>query len=130
MPSARSRASGKPDFLFAYGTLMRGEPLHHALARGLAYAGDGSVAGRLLSLGRYPGLVAGRDRVRGELYRVDAPEVLPAVDRAEGYNFVRRRAIVTRSDGTRVRAWLYRYEGPRATAVPITSGDWRRRHSS
>src|SRR5688500_15282444 len=89
MPSPRSRAPAEPDYLFAYGTLMRGEPLHHVLARGLVLVGEGRVAGRLVSLGRYPGLVDGRARVQGELYRIDAPEVLSAVDRAEGYNFVR-----------------------------------------
>ena len=129
MPSARSRAPSRPDFLFAYGTLMRGEPLYRVLARRVTFVGEGHVAGRLMSLGRYPGLVDGRGRVRGELYRVDDPELLPAVDLAEGYNFDRRRALVTALDGRRVRAWLFRYTGPRATATTIPSGDWRRRHS-
>ena len=129
MRSARSPARSKPEYLFAYGTLMRGEPLHRALARGTTFIGEGHVAGRLVGLGRYPGLVDGSGRVRGELYRLDDAELLPAVDRAEGYNFDRRRAIVTALDGRRVRAWLYRYTGPRATATLIASGDWRRRHS-
>jgi gamma-glutamylcyclotransferase (GGCT)/AIG2-like uncharacterized protein YtfP len=88
--------------------------------------GVGSVPGRLFDLGRYPGLVAGRGRVRGEVYRLRDPELLAAVDREEGYNFERRRTVATLADGRRVRAWIYRYRGPRERAVPIPEGDYRR----
>src|SRR5262247_268566 len=85
-PSAPAR------LLFAYGTLMRGYPLHRVLARGAAYLGPGNIRGALLDLGAYPGLVEGRGAVTGEVYRLDAsPELLPALDREEGYNFERRR---------------------------------------
>ncbi|HET7342590.1 MAG TPA: gamma-glutamylcyclotransferase family protein [Methylomirabilota bacterium] len=117
---ARSEA-----LLFAYGTLMRGYPLHAVLARGATFLGMGSVAGRLLDLGRHPGLVAGRGRVSGEIYRCDDPQLLPILDREEGYNFQRRRAIVTLADGRRTRAWVYRYRGPRERARPIVGGDYR-----
>ncbi|HEY3064321.1 MAG TPA: gamma-glutamylcyclotransferase family protein [Methylomirabilota bacterium] len=112
--------------LFAYGTLMRGYALHAVIARGSAFVGAGSVPGRLLDLGRYPGLVAGRGRVRGEIYRVRDAELLATVDREEGYNFARRRTVATLADGRRVRAWVYRYRGPRERAVPIPEGDYRR----
>jgi gamma-glutamylcyclotransferase (GGCT)/AIG2-like uncharacterized protein YtfP len=112
--------------LFAYGTLMRGYPLHAVIARGSTFIGVGSVPGRLLDLGRYPGLVAGRGRVRGEIYRLREAELLDTVDREEGYNFVRRRTVATLADGRRVRAWVYRYRGPRERAVPISEGDYRR----
>jgi gamma-glutamylcyclotransferase (GGCT)/AIG2-like uncharacterized protein YtfP len=112
--------------LFAYGTLMRGYPLHAVIARRTAFVGVASVPGRLLDLGRYPGLVAGRGRVRGEIYRLRHPELLAAVDREEGYNFERRRTVATLADGRRVRAWIYRYRGPRERAVPIPEGDYRR----
>jgi gamma-glutamylcyclotransferase (GGCT)/AIG2-like uncharacterized protein YtfP len=105
---------------------MRGLPLHGVLARGATFVGAGTVAGRLLNLGRYPGLIAGRGRVRGELYRLDDPQLLPVLDREEGYNFVRSIAIVTLARGRRVRAWTYRYRGPRERAVPIPHGDYRR----
>ncbi len=111
---------------------MRGEPLHAVLtgaqrstARGAVFVGEGHVRGRVVALGRFPGLLDGAGRVRGELYRIDDPELLAAVDREEGYNFVRRRSIVTLPDGRRVRAWVYRYSGPLTTATPIPSGDWR-----
>jgi len=112
--------------LFAYGTLMRGYPLHAVIARRATFVGVGSVPGHLFDLGRYPGLVAGRGRVRGEVYRLRDPELLAAVDREEGYNFERRRTVATLADGRRVRAWIYRYRGPRERAVPIPEGDYRR----
>ena len=114
------------DLLFTYGTLMRGYGLHRVLAGGATRVGEGSVAGALLDLGRYPGLVAGRGRVRGELYRLYRRELLPVLDREEGYNFERRRAVVTLDDGRRERAWIYRYRGPRTGAVAIPHGDYRR----
>jgi gamma-glutamylcyclotransferase (GGCT)/AIG2-like uncharacterized protein YtfP len=112
--------------VFAYGTLMRGYALHRVLARGATLLGEGTARGRLLDLGRYPGLVAGAGRVCGEIYRLDEPELLPVLDREEGYNFERRRAIVTLANGRRARAWIYRYRGPQNRAVPIPDGDYRR----
>ena len=105
---------------------MRGYGLHGVLARGATFLGEGRVAGRLLNLGRYPGLVAGAGRVKGELYRLEDPELLPVLDREEGYNFRRSIAIVTLAGGRRARAWVYRYRGPRESAVPVPHGDYRR----
>jgi gamma-glutamylcyclotransferase (GGCT)/AIG2-like uncharacterized protein YtfP len=114
--------------LFTYGTLMRGYGLHRLLASGAEPLGAGSVRGTLLDLGDFPGLVDGAGRVIGEVYRLDDPELLAVLDRAEGYNFDRRRATVTLATGRRARAWLYRYRGPRDRAVAIPDGDYRRAH--
>ena len=114
------------ELLFAYGTLMRGYALHAALARGATAAGPGTARGRLLDLGRYPGLIEGAGCVHGEIYRLGGPELLPILDREEGYNFERCRAIVTLAGGRRVRAWLYRYRGPRERSTLIDDGDYRR----
>jgi gamma-glutamylcyclotransferase (GGCT)/AIG2-like uncharacterized protein YtfP len=111
--------------LFAYGTLMRGYALHHRLAAGATLLTTGHVRGRLLDLRGYPGLIPGAGRVHGEIYRLDDPELLPVLDREEGYNFVRRRGIATLAGGRRARVWLYRYRGPRERATPIPSGDYR-----
>jgi gamma-glutamylcyclotransferase (GGCT)/AIG2-like uncharacterized protein YtfP len=105
---------------------MRGYALHDVLARGATFLAAGSIAGRLLDLGRYPALVAGSGRVQGELYRLDDPELLPVLDREEGYNFRRSMTTVTLAGGRRLRAWVYRYRGPRERAVPIPHGDYRR----
>jgi gamma-glutamylcyclotransferase (GGCT)/AIG2-like uncharacterized protein YtfP len=106
---------------------MRGYALHRALERASTFVGEGLVRGRLLDLGHYPGLVDGTGRVRGEIYRLDDPELLAVLDRAEGYNFDRRRATVTLANGRRVRAWIYRYRGRRERAVLIPDGDYRRK---
>jgi gamma-glutamylcyclotransferase (GGCT)/AIG2-like uncharacterized protein YtfP len=111
--------------LFAYGTLMRGFVRHRFLGPRAVLLGEAHVRGALLDLHAYPGLVAGAGRVRGELYRLDDPEVLPVVDREEGYNFERRLTAVTRADGRRARAWIYWYRGPRDRAEIIPEGDWR-----
>jgi gamma-glutamylcyclotransferase (GGCT)/AIG2-like uncharacterized protein YtfP len=105
---------------------MRGYGLHRALAAGATFVDEGQVRGHLLSLGRYPGLVAGAGQVRGEVYRVDDPELLPVLDREEGYNFERRRTPVTLAAGRRARAWVYWYRGPQQHAVSIPDGDFRR----
>jgi gamma-glutamylcyclotransferase (GGCT)/AIG2-like uncharacterized protein YtfP len=125
MRSARVLPRGNA-LLFAYGTLMRGYGLHAALRRGATLVGEGAVRGCLLDLGRYPGLVGGGGRVQGEVYRLDDAELLPVLDREEGYNFVRRRAVVTLAGGGRVRVWLYRYRGPRERAAAIPDGNYRR----
>jgi gamma-glutamylcyclotransferase (GGCT)/AIG2-like uncharacterized protein YtfP len=117
---ARSKA-----LLFAYGTLMRGYALHAVLAARATLVTTGSVRGRLLDLRGYPGLVEGAGRVSGEVYRLDDPELLARLDREEGYNFVRRRAVVLLAGGRRARAWLYRYRGPRERARVIPGGDYR-----
>ena len=122
----RSSPGRRGALLFTYGTLMRGYPLHGVMARGVTAMGEGSVRGSLLDLGRYPGLIDGRGRVRGEIYRLDDSELLPILDREEGYNFERRRAIVTLTGGRRAWAWLYRYRGPRERARSIPDGDYRR----
>ena len=105
---------------------MRGYALHPVLARSATFVEEGRVRGRLLDLGAYPGLIGGAGTVRGELYRIDAPEVLPALDREEGYNFDRRPATVTLASGRRARAWVYWYRGSQHRAVAIRDGDYRR----
>jgi gamma-glutamylcyclotransferase (GGCT)/AIG2-like uncharacterized protein YtfP len=112
--------------LFAYGTLMRGYPLHPVLARGATYLGPGRVSGTLLDLGSYPGLVDGGGPVTGEVYRIDTPELLPVVDEQEGYNFQRRRRRVALPDDGRAWAWVYHYRGARERVPVIAHGDYRR----
>jgi gamma-glutamylcyclotransferase (GGCT)/AIG2-like uncharacterized protein YtfP len=107
---------------------MRGYALHRRLAAGATFLGEGTVRGSLLSLRGYPGLIEGEGRVRGELYRLHDAELLPVLDREEGYNFQRLRAGVILSDGRRSCAWVYRYRGSRHRAKLIPDGDYRRAH--
>jgi gamma-glutamylcyclotransferase (GGCT)/AIG2-like uncharacterized protein YtfP len=114
---------------------MRGQPAHRRLRGRATFVDEGTVAGTLLALGRFPGIVAGRGRVRGEVWRLDAPEVLQTLDDYEGYNFVRCTTTATLASGRRVRAWMYRYR-PQLTATAVKNrvgaptvvpeGDWRR----
>ena len=130
------RADVRPRHLFLYGTLMRGEPAHRLLTGRVTFVDDGTVVGTLLHLGTFPGLVAGRGRVRGEVWRLDAPEVLRTLDEYVGYNFERCTITATLARGRRVRVLVYRYRGPRTRAplaakavkqlVVIPEGDWRR----
>jgi gamma-glutamylcyclotransferase (GGCT)/AIG2-like uncharacterized protein YtfP len=123
--------------LFIYGSLMRGFDLHHYMT-GATFIGEGRVRGKLVSLGRYPGLVAGSQYVRGELYELDDPAQLEALDdleeyypeRAEDSEYVRAEREVLLDDGRTRRAWMYIYNRD-ATGYPaIASGDWRRRDSA
>lgn len=105
---------------------MRGYRHHRVLVPGATLVGQGTAPGRLVDLRHYPGLIAGRGRIHGELYRLHRAELLPVLDREEGYNFVRGRTTVTLEGGRRARAWVYRYRGPRERAIPIPHGDYRR----
>ncbi len=115
------------NLLFAYGTLMRGLPLHHLIAQRAEFVALGSVAGRLLDLGEYPGACPDREgRIRGEVYRVQSADLLATLDSTEGPEFPRRLTPVRLDDGRTVRAWTYWFNGSVRREVPIPDGDYRR----
>jgi gamma-glutamylcyclotransferase (GGCT)/AIG2-like uncharacterized protein YtfP len=124
--SGRADLGADVDLLFVYGTLMKDYDLHHHLARRARFVERGKVRGRLLDLGSYPGMVTGVGQVKGEVYRLDDPELLPVLDAEEGYNFERSRVVATLASGRHAKVWVYRYRGPRKSAVPILDGDYRR----
>lgn len=110
----------RPDRVFVYGSLRRGESLHgHIKKAGLRYLGRGTIRARLYDLGEYPGAVASHastDVVQGELYLAAQPDhQLPVIDEIEEFDpnrpgrslFLRNRATVRLRDGRRVRAWVY-----------------------
>lgn len=110
------------DLLFVYGTLRRRSA--HPMARWLRlnsdFVGEAQVAGELIDLGSYPGLVSTRHpkkTVPGDLFRLHSPEAaLKRLDRYEGCapgfrmptEYVRELAEVS-VQGEKQRAWLYRY---------------------
>jgi len=117
--------SSAPRLLFAYGTLMRGFALHRLLERGARYVGDGTVAGRLVDLGAYPGAVPDADaRIAGELYAVDDAATWSTLDSAEGPQYHRGEVGVLMRDGAGRVACGYWYRGP-LRGVPIPGGDYR-----
>lgn len=100
--------------LFVYGTLRpdRAPPEVAPLLAGARIVGEGSVRGRLLDLGEFPGLVPdAAARVRGVL--LDVPEeALPALDAYEECDaglFARRRVRVALDDGGEADCWAYEY---------------------
>ncbi len=119
--------SAGPDLLFAYGTLMCGLPLYHLIEGRAEFVAAGSIGGRLVDLGGYPGaLPGGPGTIRGEVYRLRSADVLAALDSAEGPEFPRRLTPVRLDDGGEVQAWTYWFNGSVNGAVPIPHGDYRR----
>ena len=119
--------SDTPHLLFAYGTLMRGLPLHHLIEGRAEFVAAGSIGGRLVDLGGYPGaLPGGPGTICGEVYRLRSADLLAALDSAEGPEFPRRLTPVRLDDGREMRAWTYWFNGSVNGAVPIPHGDYRR----
>ena len=126
----------EPAYLFVYGTLMSsfGGMMHDLVARHATLVGGAAFAGRLYDAGTYPAAVpssgASRDRVRGELYRLDphtSAELLGQLDDYEGCAeglFRRVRATVAGDDRRPVAAWVYVYARSTARLRCVESGDW------
>jgi gamma-glutamylcyclotransferase (GGCT)/AIG2-like uncharacterized protein YtfP len=122
-------------FIFVYGGLMRGFDLHHYLS-GATFIGEGWIAGRLVALGRYPGLLDGDGKVIGEIYRLeDVAASLEALDDLEEFDpadprqsvYLRVVRDVHGEDGATMSAWVYVYNRDASTAPFIRNGDWRQR---
>ncbi|HYT91195.1 MAG TPA: gamma-glutamylcyclotransferase family protein [Gemmataceae bacterium] len=124
--------------LFVYGSLRHasGHPLAAFLAGRARLLGAGSVAGRLYDLGPYPGMtdpLATGDRVRGDVYELDAPEAILAVlDDYEGcgpaspqphlYERVVLPAMLGNGDTRAV--WVYAYRGSLEQGRHVPSGEY------
>ncbi|GAB4262615.1 MAG: gamma-glutamylcyclotransferase [Deferrisomatales bacterium] len=120
------------DWVFVYGTLKRGGRYHRRIRPFVREGRTGWVPGRLLDLGGYPGWVAGAGRVWGEAYRLSplAP-ALAVLDELEDYygpgdprNLYERLTVEVRGEGEPVRAWAYRYVGPRQGRPFVAGGRW------
>ena len=124
------------DYLFVYGTLMRGyaHPMARLLSANADFLGEASCAGQLYMVKHYPGLVLSddeADRVFGELYRLRAPEaLLREFDMyeacgegfAEPTQYVRRMLALACADGRSCEAWTYVYNWPVGHLPHIESG--------
>src|SRR5262245_29758041 len=106
--------------VFVYGTLKRGEVRAAMWPKAPLAVEVAEVRGMLFDLGRYPALVAGDERVGGELWHFaaeDLPTTLEELDRIEGYrrmpdDLYRREASECHTASRRHRAWTYRYARP------------------
>ena len=118
--------------LFIYGTLMPGLRLQ-AEMHGARFVAAAQVPGRLVDVGRFPGLLQGEGLVTGEVYEVDDAH-LARLDVVEG---------MVRGDRTASQYWreevtvlsgplqgqpvqTYVYNRPVDACTPIPHGDYRR----
>jgi gamma-glutamylcyclotransferase (GGCT)/AIG2-like uncharacterized protein YtfP len=114
------------ELLFVYGTLMRGFPPHHVLARGARFVGRGTVSARLFDLGPYPAAIPATDgAARGEVYRVTDVARWRALDSAEGPQYHRGETTARLDTGEQIAVQIYWYRGPLGQAVAIPHGDYR-----
>jgi len=118
--------------LFIYGTLMPGLRLQ-AEMRGAERLGLARVPGRLVDVGRYPGLLHGAGLVSGEVYCVseaqlahldEVEEMVPG-DRAAS-QYWRERVTVQEGALAGQQVWTYVYNLPVTGLTPIAHGDYRR----
>ena len=118
--------------LFIYGTLMPGLRLE-AEMRGARFVGAAQIQGRLVDVGRYPGLLPGEGSVVGEVYevddahlaRLDTVEDMVPGDRAASQYW--REEVTVHSgplQGERVQTYVY--NRPVDGCRPIAHGDYRR----
>jgi gamma-glutamylcyclotransferase (GGCT)/AIG2-like uncharacterized protein YtfP len=128
------RNGSSTTLLFVYGTLMRGQRLHHHLQRqnGVLYLGKAKIRAQLYRLrGRgYPGAVRtsrAESFVHGELYQLSNPtETLRIMDKIEGCDeglFVRKRVDIWHGD-EKLRGWAYFYAKPVSRADHVPTGQF------
>lgn len=126
----------RPYQVFVYGSLKRGEYNNPVLtAHAAMYCGDATTSNKYLLFGGiFPKLYRKEDmlpehlmrykrylgRVRGELWRVDAPG-LAALDALEGYptHYTRRAVLVERNDKNVRQPWAYCIVRPPYTSSPL-----------
>lgn len=127
------------NFVFVYGTLLRGEANHRRLRGARLRAAKASVAGQLYDTGRgYPAMTtettspeAYAAAVLGEVYEVDTA-TLRSLDELEDFygpddlrnEYERVRIEVETEDG-KLMAWTYVYKQAPTSGKRISGGDWR-----
>ncbi|MGY6550935.1 MAG: gamma-glutamylcyclotransferase family protein [Erythrobacter sp.] len=133
--------------LAVYGTLRSGvatlEPL--GMRGRMIHRGPCTIAGQLLDLGQYPGLIVGDDgayggsggvafggRVKGDLFAIPDPAIWRELDTYE--EFFPEDLAASEYDRIYCRlldppldAWVYRYIGPVDEARAVPGGDWLER---
>ena len=118
--------------LFIYGTLMPGLRLE-AEMHGARFVGPAHIAGRLIDVGRYPGLLQGDGQVTGEVYEVDDAH-LARLDEVEGVvpgdrnasQYWREEVTVLSGPLQGQQVQTYVYNCPVDGCKPIPHGDYRR----
>ncbi|MDQ8189911.1 gamma-glutamylcyclotransferase family protein [Roseibacillus persicicus] len=117
--------------VFVYGALRQGASNAWRMERA-SFVGKATVAGTLVKVDWYPGLVLGGDAlVQGEVYQVDE-QTLRELDEFEGIGvedtrndeYRRVEATVRLDDGTLLSCQIYEWQlGVEAYEV-VANGDW------
>ena len=118
--------------IFIYGTLLPGLRLE-AEMHGARFVGPAHIAGRLIDVGHYPGLLQGDGQVTGEVYEVDDAH-LTRLDGVEGVvpgdrdasQYWREEVTVLSGPLQGQRVETYLYNRPVDGCTPIAHGDYRR----
>ncbi len=124
----------KGDRLFVYGTLRRGERANAYLKPDqVRYVGDDEITGIIYDLGSFPGVKAepgtfdiGAPHVKGDVYVITDPSIIPILDYYEGYPSLYDRIETGLASGD--TAWVYTYNYAVDHHQIIPSGDWKRRN--
>jgi gamma-glutamylcyclotransferase (GGCT)/AIG2-like uncharacterized protein YtfP len=129
----------KVEYIFVYGTLMRGMANAHLLAPFAVETMAAEMAGRLYHLTDYPAVVLNPAcRVKGEVVRGDdIDKALELLDDLEDYFgpghpdnlYDRVLTEVTAADGRRIAAWVYVWARPEELpeiATNVAGGCWRK----
>ena len=110
--------------VFVYGSLLRGLYNHHWLGAAI-FEGSATTQPEfcMVKLGRYPGLLAGRSTIVGEVYRVDDAG-LARLDELEAAPKLYQRKLRELADGS--HAWIYELSEPALykDCDIVENGDW------
>ena len=126
------------EFLFTYGTLMRGfeNPFAQRLHSLSTFEGQGTFPGLLYKISWYPGAVYEENsdsQIHGEVYKLRSKEVLlKELDEYEDVLedetqslYVRRIIPIRIHDGSMLRCWVYLYNQEIKHLQTIDSGNFR-----
>lgn len=128
------------DFIFVYGTLMRGERAdmtHNVLVSNhVTFIGGDFINGKLFHIGAFPGVktIAGQyndrlPKVAGEVFLIRDPSVVAILDAYEGYypdNVSEGLYDRIQTESFRGKyVWVYIYNPPVRDEQLIETGDWR-----
>ena len=111
----------KNNYVFTYGTLLKGERNHH-LINDDDFIAEGFIKNfKMFNLGTYPGIESGDGIVLGELYLVD-DNTLCMLDELEeeGFLYLRQTTTVYTRDNT-IEAYVYVYN--QKVINPLYMGD-------
>lgn len=114
------------NYLFAYGSLRKGENEHHFLKDEKQAFEQAVVKGSLYdSLKGYPYFVDGFENVYGEVYEVtnNRLQVIETYIKGKGPHVKEKRTIKT--DVGEIEAYVFRYEGELHHTIKIERGDWK-----